>query len=105
MDIGSVGANTALMLYLDRDLPGSLSRALQVFAKRGLCLSIIQPCPRMDRRWEYAFWCEYEAHVDALPIRDAVAQMRLQNLGEVVTVGCYANATASQVDRMRTRAS
>jgi chorismate mutase/prephenate dehydratase len=89
-------SKTSALLLLDRNRPGSLARALHAFATQGINLATINPVPRLDLDWEYAFWIELESHVDALPMREVVARFQTEGYGEIRILGCYRNATTGE---------
>ena len=45
-----------------RNEPGTLLRALQVFAARGINLSKLESRPSRSAAWEYVFWTDLDAH-------------------------------------------
>lgn len=93
---------TILLLNLNRNKVGSLQAALACFAEHGACLSLIYPCPRLDRDWEYTFLLELEQHADTLPMRSAFMDLRLRGLCEPIVLGSYRNlTTAALPERMR----
>jgi prephenate dehydratase len=64
-----------------RNEPGSLLRALQVFAARGINLSSLESRPSRSAAWEYVFWADLDAHRD-----DAACTAALEELRAVATL-------------------
>jgi prephenate dehydratase len=64
-----------------RNEPGTLLRALQVFAGRGINLSKLESRPSRSAAWEYVFWTDLDAHQD-----DAACSAALTDLGGVATL-------------------
>jgi prephenate dehydratase len=76
-----------------RNVPGSLHRALQAFADRGINLSRLESRPWLDRgtRWEYLFWVDLDA--DAASPACAAALVDLDAEAETIRVlGSYPRA-------------
>ena len=61
--------------------PGSLFRALSVFAMRKIDLSKLESRPSRERAWEYVFWIELDA--DA---RQPATARAIDALGRVTTM-------------------
>jgi prephenate dehydratase len=57
------------------DSPGALLAALRPFAERGLNLSKLESRPIAARPWEYMFYLDIEAGLDAPPLREALADL------------------------------
>jgi prephenate dehydratase len=64
-----------------RNEPGSLLRALQVFATRRINLSSLESRPSRTAAWEYVFWADLDAHLD-----DAACAAALEELRAVATL-------------------
>lgn len=91
---GSLEASPKTTLVFGvRNVPGSLFRALQAFAGRGLNLSRLEsrPWPGRGSRWEYLFWVDLDA--DAASDTCAAALADLGAEAETVRVlGSYPRA-------------
>lgn len=59
-----------------RNEPGTLLRALQVFAARGINLSKLESRPSRGAAWEYVFWTDLDAHQDEPACEAALAELR-----------------------------
>jgi prephenate dehydratase len=74
------GMRTTLVLGV-RNEPGTLLRALAVFAAHGLNLSSLESRPARDRPWDYVFWVDLDADADQPNTRAALTE-----LAEVTTM-------------------
>ena len=59
-----------------RNEPGTLLRALQVFAGRGINLSKLESRPSRTAAWEYVFWADLDAHQDEPDCAAALTELR-----------------------------
>ncbi len=57
---GSAGRRTTIAFGV-RNEPGTLLRALQIFAGRSINLSKLESRPSRDAAWEYVFWADLDA--------------------------------------------
>jgi prephenate dehydratase len=64
-----------------RNEPGTLLRALEVFAGRGINLSKLESRPSRSAAWEYVFWTDLDAHQD-----EPACAAALSDLGAVATL-------------------
>jgi prephenate dehydratase len=71
------GANKTSIAFKVKNIPGSLFKALSVFALRDISLSKIESRPMRGKPWEYVFY------VDFLRGNDDPAQKALHHLAEV----------------------
>jgi len=59
-----------------RNEPGTLLRALQTFAARGINLSKLESRPSRGAAWEYVFWTDLDAHQDEPGCDAALTDLR-----------------------------
>ncbi len=64
--------------YGVRNEPGTLLRALQVFAARSINLSKLESRPSRSAAWEYVFWTDLDAHQDDPACAAALDELREQ---------------------------
>jgi prephenate dehydratase len=85
-----VPANKTSIAFRLKNIPGSLFKALSVFALRDISLSKIESRPMRGKPWEYVFY------VDFLRGQDEAAQNALRHLSEVAdfvkVLGVYPGA-------------
>ena len=75
-----------------RNEPGSLIRALRVFADRGVNLSRLESRPSRSRAWEYVFWTDVDGSASGTDV--AASLMDLAAVTTFVRVlGSYRRAT------------
>jgi prephenate dehydratase len=76
------------LVFSTRNVPGSLFRALSVFALRDLNLAKIESRPLRGRPWEYLFYVDVLGRVDERNTQNALGH--LQELADYLRVlGCY----------------
>lgn len=81
------GANKSSLAFRLKNIPGSLFRALSVFASRNISLSKIESRPIRGRPWEYVFYVDFLRGDDA-PARAALGE--LKKIADLVKVlGVY----------------
>lgn len=73
-DIQPATMRTTLVLGV-RNEPGALVRVLEVFAERGLNMSKLESRPSRELAWEYVFWLEVDADLDAPEAAEALAAL------------------------------
>jgi chorismate mutase/prephenate dehydratase len=79
------------LAFAVRNQPGTLLRALSVFADRGLNLSKLESRPSRTAAWEYVFWVDLDA--DAADPACAAAFEDLRAVSTMVRVfGSYPRA-------------
>ena len=74
-----VPAGTAFrttLAFAVRNEPGTLLRALRVFADRGVNLSSLESRPSRSVAWEYVFWVDLDAAADSPAVDSAVSDLR-----------------------------
>jgi prephenate dehydratase len=84
-------ARTTLAMWV-RNEPGSLHRALGVFARHGVNLSKLESRPDRDRAWDYVFWVDLDGDLCAGPQATALEELR-REAQTVRVMGCYQRAT------------
>lgn len=81
------GWKTSLVFTI-RNIPGSLFRAMSVFALRDINLAKIESRPLRGKPWEYLFYLDFLEHAD-----EERCQKALGHLGELAdflrVLGCY----------------
>ena len=75
-----------------RNEPGSLLRALNVFALRGVNLSRLESRPSRGHAWEYIFWTDADGAADDPNVAAALAELRAETT-MVRVLGSYPRAT------------
>ena len=74
------GAWKTSLVFTVRNVPGSLFRAMAVFALRDISLAKIESRPLRGKPWEYLFYVDIAGHQG-----DAVVARALDHLGELTT--------------------
>lgn len=72
----SGGARRTMLAFAVRNEPGSLLRALRVFADRDVNLSSLESRPSRTTAWEYVFWADVDAHVSDPTCAAALDELR-----------------------------
>ena len=68
-------ANKTTIVFALPSTPGSLFKALSVFALRDINLSKLESRPIRGRPWEYLFYVDIESRRDDLPLARALTQL------------------------------
>lgn len=68
--------------------PGSLYRALEVFAERNINVSKIESRPTKQKRWDYVFFLDFEGHRSDKIYQEAIKNLRTRTLF-VKVLGSY----------------
>ena len=71
----SADANKTTIVFALPSTPGSLFKALSVFALRDINLSKLESRPIRGRPWEYLFYVDIESRRDDLPLARALTQL------------------------------
>ncbi|MEM2608759.1 MAG: prephenate dehydratase, partial [Thermoproteota archaeon] len=80
-------ARTMIMMTLEHK-PGSLYRALGVFAKHGINLTRIESRPVKGKPWEYRFLVEFEGAAWSKGVSNALRKLE-RNTVEIKVLGSY----------------
>jgi prephenate dehydratase len=87
------GANKTSIAFALKNVPGSLFKALSVFALRDIDLTHIESRPIRGRPWEYVFYADY------LRGNDEASQNALRHLAEIAqfvkVIGVYPEAESA----------
>ncbi len=88
------GPRRTTLAFAVRNEPGTLLRALEAFASRGVNLSSLESRPSRRVAWEYVFWADVDA--DAVEPSCAAALVDLRAASTMVRVlGSYPRASES----------
>jgi prephenate dehydratase len=94
----SPDANKTTAVFSLSSAPGSLFKALSVFALRDINLSKLESRPMRGKRWEYLFYVEVDARAD-----DAACAKALDHLGEYASwmrvLGSYKGVEPKQAGK------
>jgi prephenate dehydratase len=85
-------ARRTTLVFGVRNEPGSLLRALNVFAERGVNLSRLESRPSRARAWEYIFWTDADGGADDPNVAAALDDLRAVTT-LVRVLGSYPRAT------------
>jgi chorismate mutase/prephenate dehydratase len=72
----ATGDDKTSIIFATPDFPGSLHRALNVFAKRKINLAKIESHPVKGRMWEYLFFVDMIGHLKDKPVKDSLAELK-----------------------------
>lgn len=78
---------TSILVYV-KDQPGALFNILRPLADRGLSMNRIESRPAHQGLWRYAFFIDFEGHIDDAPVRAALADLEAF-ASEVKVLGSY----------------
>jgi len=85
------GLPGSTLLVSVRNEPGTLHRVLGVLADHGLNISKLESRPSRSHRWEYVFWMDLDADLDAPEAAPALAALHAVAV-DVRVMGCYPRA-------------
>jgi len=74
------GRDKTSLLFATSDTPGSLHRALQSFADRGINMMKIESYPMKDRLWEYLFFVDVAGHVQDEELKACLDDLRQKTM-------------------------
>jgi prephenate dehydratase len=66
------------LIFTLKNVPGSLFRALRVFAKRNINLTKIESMPISGKPWEYKFLLDFEGHLKDKRVTLALKELKKQ---------------------------
>jgi chorismate mutase/prephenate dehydratase len=72
---GRTGKDKTSILFSIPHLPGSLYRALQILAEKGINMTKIESRPMKGQSWEYLFFVDVEGHVEDVNIQEALDEL------------------------------
>lgn len=91
------GNDTTLVVFTLPNEPGTLVYALQEFAQRGVSLSRIASRPNPDKTRTYRFYVDAVAHIDDLPLAEALRALWLR-AEDIAFLGSWPSAHADGRD-------
>jgi chorismate mutase / prephenate dehydratase len=86
------GHDKTSIVFTTRHERGALRRVLETFDDEGLNLTRIESRPLTGRRWEYAFFADFEGSRFDVPVARALARIQ-EACGLVKLLGSYPRAT------------
>lgn len=78
---------SSILVYV-KDQPGALFNILRPLANHSLSMNRIESRPAHQGLWRYAFFIDFEGHVDDAPVRAALAELA-EFASEVKVLGSY----------------
>ncbi|KIX12801.1 prephenate dehydratase [Dethiosulfatarculus sandiegensis] len=75
-DCPTTGNDKTSLAFMVPHRPGSLNRALDIFARADLNLTKVESRPCKNRRWEYAFFVDFLGHKDDPAAAEALAELK-----------------------------
>lgn len=69
------GEDKTSLMFVLKDVPGALFKAIACFALRELNLRKLQSRPSKARAWHYAFYLDFEGHVDDPSVQKALGHL------------------------------
>ncbi|XTZ10306.1 MAG: prephenate dehydratase, partial [cyanobacterium endosymbiont of Rhopalodia yunnanensis] len=91
------GSRISLGFSIPDNVPGTLVRPLEVFAKRGINLSRIESRPTKRSLGEYLFFIDLEINSELNSIEEALAELRIYT--EIIKVfGAYRVLSLKKID-------
>ncbi len=86
------GRDKTSLVFSIPHVPGSLYKALEVFAKRNINLTKIESRPTRHTPWEYIFFLDFEGHRLLSPYHEAIEELSRRAIF-VKVLGSYPRAT------------
>jgi chorismate mutase / prephenate dehydratase len=78
---------TSVLVYVN-DRPGALFSVLQPLAENGLSMNRIESRPAHAGLWRYAFFIDFEGHIDDAAVQKALAEIG-EHAAELKILGSY----------------
>jgi len=72
----ATGNDKTSIIFATPDVPGSLHRALDAFAKRKINLAKIESHPVKGKMWEYLFFVDMIGHRHDKPVKDSLQELK-----------------------------
>jgi chorismate mutase/prephenate dehydratase len=73
--VGPTGRDKTSILFAMRNVPGSLFKILEPFARAGLNLTKIESRPAKHRPWEYVMFLDFEGHRDTPAVASVLGEI------------------------------
>jgi len=73
------GTDRTVLALAVHDAPGSLLKALEPFAERGVNLTRLESRPAAASAWRYLFFVELDGHITDRPVLTAVEELRSES--------------------------
>jgi prephenate dehydratase len=89
------GKDKTSLIFTLKHVPGSLFRALEVFAKRKINLTKIESIPIPEKPWEYNFLVDFEGHFKDRKVSLALDELKTKTTFLKV-IGSYPKANFSE---------
>jgi len=81
------------LIFTLKHVPGSLFRALKVFAERNINLTKIESIPIPGKPWEYNFVLEFEGHIEDKRVKSALERLKKHTIFLKI-IGSYPKQTS-----------
>lgn len=75
-EVSATGEDKTSLLVSAPNQSGALHQLLAPFAKHNVSLTRIESRPSRSAKWEYVFFLDLEAHIDDMPLSNALDELR-----------------------------